>query len=99
MATEIAASDLSLPPAHVIVFRGRESIIEQLKIQPESEGPEICLDFEQVEAVGSEELSALVGFTIRMRHAGKTVKTCNMGPIVRQVFEITRFFKLASSTD
>ena len=75
-----------------IVFRARDSILEQLNASngdfPE---PDIWLDFVNVEIVSSADLSEMIRFRLQMAKLGKHLRVCNVGPILREIFEITRF--------
>ena len=93
MDTQVAQlAEIQARRGPTIVFAARESIRDQLSDNDGSfPDPEIWLDFANVEIVSSAELSAMIHFRLRMTKLGKRLEVCNVGPILQDIFELTRF--------
>ncbi len=75
-----------------ILLKRRETVVDQLEAaEPHLTAAKVCVDFMNVETVTSLELSALIQFTLRLRQRDKSVHVCNVGPLVGEIFDITRF--------
>lgn len=85
-------NDALRQPGTAIVFDGRESIVDELSVSLDDiMGSEIWLDFSNVDIVNSLDLSALIRFRLRMLRHGKSLRVCNVGLILSEIFAITRF--------
>lgn len=93
MDTQVAQlADPQVRRGPTIVFTARDSILEQLNARNGSfSEPDIWLDFTNVEIVSSAELSAMIHFRLQMVKSGKRLRVCNVGPILRDIFELARF--------
>jgi len=79
-----------------IVFPSRASIGPELaSTDPNLVADVFNVDFRHVPAIGSMDLSALIQFSLRMRHLRKRVVIFNANPCVKEVLRVTRFAKLA----
>jgi anti-anti-sigma regulatory factor len=79
-------------PASAIVFEQRETMVKELEDWDDNcGGPDVWLDFANVEIVNSAELSALIRFCLRLRQLGKSIRACHVCEHLEELFGVTRF--------
>lgn len=90
------ATPSTMPSHRCVTFAGRFSLAEELAEAASSiQERQVQLDFSNVDAIGSVELTALIRFVLRMREGDTNVVVENASEIVGDVFRITKFDRLA----
>jgi anti-anti-sigma regulatory factor len=79
----------------VVEFDEGESIPRTLATLDPHESSDIALDFSQIEKINSADLSALIVFCVKMRSEQKKVILENVPPMIHELFDLTRFSRLA----
>ena len=80
-----------LPGQSTIVFDHCLPLGDQLCSAEDETDGDVWLDFAAIETINSADLSALIRFSLRMRHLDRSVFLCHVGQHLRDIFEITRF--------
>jgi anti-anti-sigma regulatory factor len=96
----MATSQLTYEPItkqpSVVVFTDRHTIEEELAVADDFHDQlEVQLDFSNVQRIGSIELSVLVRFCLNMHRKNTEVVVINVSQHLHELFQITRFVRLA----